>query len=607
MMRLPPELSNWVELLKVFPQEIALSLGTIIRSLYAAIGPMKKKVLFGETEPCGFQGIHNRGRITHLLPSEWLLADEVPDEFNRRAAMNEQLYFYPQNVEPKQALISTVLFDSGLSQLGGPRIVHLALLILLARRAQASRAEFYWGILQSSPKDWQTEVNPNTIENNLLKSVATVEVVDTDIDQWQSQLASLGKVTDRWVIGGDSIESAAGLGTCIKISEEIDPQNKILSIQIIKNARATSFQVELPDDATAARMIRNPFKSTTAETKRSKYKINPHRRLQFSRDNRKILVGIKGGLVSYPIPNSPALKIGKPRYFKAFNDERIVAYEVIKKSICTVTYKDQKLTFHRFPPPISPHPFTVQCLKTKFHVPAENQSAGRLFFFPGHLTSQAYLMDGQDNLFRIRMIHHPGRNLECQGPVLIDRKIVAAQAVGQTLVYAACDDKKNMIRLHFGEDNSKIAVSFRDGATGITHLGNTGWREDSIGLMAINTQRNLWRLTMETQSCLLAPPSGSIVVGVIIAPDCSNEKPGPRNDKRNCQPGIILLENDKRQVTLLNKKGLHTLFRLSDTISQIEVAQQHNLIGIITSNRVIRVFSIKHKTFLMEVLSGKDE
>ena len=97
-------------------------------------------------------------------------------------------FFYPQRIEPKQSLISSVLFDSGISQLGGPRIVHLALLILLARRAWAGKADFYWGVLQAPSSGWQTQVDQNTIECNLLNSRTVHRLTESDIEKWQSRL-----------------------------------------------------------------------------------------------------------------------------------------------------------------------------------------------------------------------------------------------------------------------------------------------------------------------------------------------------------------------------------------------------------------------------------
>ena len=45
--------------------------------------------------PDGFDGITDRGHPDRLLMSQWLLAQEVPLEFARRAAEGELLYLAP--------------------------------------------------------------------------------------------------------------------------------------------------------------------------------------------------------------------------------------------------------------------------------------------------------------------------------------------------------------------------------------------------------------------------------------------------------------------------------------------------------------------------------
>ena len=67
-------------------------------------------------------------------------ADTPPDPIGR---------FKDRAREANRLII--VLFDAGPLQLGAARLVHLALLILLARRAQEAGAELRWGILQNAP------------------------------------------------------------------------------------------------------------------------------------------------------------------------------------------------------------------------------------------------------------------------------------------------------------------------------------------------------------------------------------------------------------------------------------------------------------------------
>ena len=53
---------------------------------------MRSLAVAGDGEPDGYDGIASRGIYERLVTSEWLLADEEPDEFDRRAAMGEHTF-----------------------------------------------------------------------------------------------------------------------------------------------------------------------------------------------------------------------------------------------------------------------------------------------------------------------------------------------------------------------------------------------------------------------------------------------------------------------------------------------------------------------------------
>ena len=57
---------------------------------------------------------------------EWVIADEIPDEFIRRVAEGEHTFHELARSQPAKDRTSTVLFDTGPDQLGAPRLAHLA-------------------------------------------------------------------------------------------------------------------------------------------------------------------------------------------------------------------------------------------------------------------------------------------------------------------------------------------------------------------------------------------------------------------------------------------------------------------------------------------------
>jgi hypothetical protein len=185
-LELPVALAPWAPLLSIFPTDIALSLAPFLEKLAIGIGPMRGHGAQPRREPTGYDGLAQRGNYDRLLASEWLLSGEMPDEFIRRAAMNEHLFFKLATHDQVMARRCIVLFDEGPSQLGSPRIAHIALLIVMARRAQAANADFHWGILQA-PDSLAKLPNEDSIRA-LLHGRTAVEPTEEHARLWRGVL-----------------------------------------------------------------------------------------------------------------------------------------------------------------------------------------------------------------------------------------------------------------------------------------------------------------------------------------------------------------------------------------------------------------------------------
>src|SRR4030095_17033266 len=93
------------------------------------------------------------------------------------------------------------LFDTGPSQIGSPRIAHIAALIVLANRADSAGSTFSWGVLQKPDTPAYREVNAGNI-TTLLEARSHCEVSDTQVAAWEEQLATWSGLDDVWLIGG---------------------------------------------------------------------------------------------------------------------------------------------------------------------------------------------------------------------------------------------------------------------------------------------------------------------------------------------------------------------------------------------------------------------
>src|SRR5215475_7202247 len=200
-MNLPPALAQWAPYLKLFPEEVSLALKPIIQRVSMLIGSPHPLFNEKEGEPDGFDGLNRRGTYERLLLSEWMLADELEDEFMRRAVMGEHLFLNPARSSPAGTRASLALFDAGPSQLGSPRIAHIAALIVLANRADSAGSRFSWGVLQQPEVAPYSDVNAGNVMS-LLAARDHWELSDIEIAAWEDYLATWSELDEVWLIGG---------------------------------------------------------------------------------------------------------------------------------------------------------------------------------------------------------------------------------------------------------------------------------------------------------------------------------------------------------------------------------------------------------------------
>ncbi|MFE7190456.1 hypothetical protein [Kitasatospora sp. NPDC057541] len=150
---LPAGLAAWAGSLSALTPELATALGPLLRRLDVLVGE-REPVTDGPGEPDGLGGLGRSGRPDQLLPAEWLLAEEYPEEFLRRFVDRELLYFAPEfhSTAPRGRTVAMV--DAGPSQAGAGRLVQLAALLVLHRRATARGGELLVGVLGDEPVHW---------------------------------------------------------------------------------------------------------------------------------------------------------------------------------------------------------------------------------------------------------------------------------------------------------------------------------------------------------------------------------------------------------------------------------------------------------------------
>ncbi|MFD9686053.1 hypothetical protein ACFWXO_09850 [Kitasatospora sp. NPDC059088] len=143
-------LAPWAGTLSALTPELATALGPLLRRLDALIGA-QEPVAGSEGEPDGYGGLARGRRPERLLPAEWLLAEEYPEEFLRRWSEGELLELETELRTPESRGQVVVLVDAGPAQAGAARLVQLAALLVLHRRAAARGSELLVGVLGDPP------------------------------------------------------------------------------------------------------------------------------------------------------------------------------------------------------------------------------------------------------------------------------------------------------------------------------------------------------------------------------------------------------------------------------------------------------------------------
>lgn len=253
-MQLPDRLKPWAEWLAWFDPALWPSLADLLPRLGALLGPVIDSQAGGAPEPDGLGDLQRRGPYERLLASEWLLADALPDEFLRRAAAGEHLFLAPRQ-RPRQATGQMlVLFDAGPTQWGAPRLVHLALMILLARRARAAGGELLWGTLQA-PGQVAPMDNAQALRQ-MLAARTEVAVQPSHWQAWRSWLDAQEPFAQCWGVGVRLAGETLPFSHRLRVQRTLDGQGMGVCIE---GRPPRQVVLPLPDAAASQRLLTGQF------------------------------------------------------------------------------------------------------------------------------------------------------------------------------------------------------------------------------------------------------------------------------------------------------------------------------------------------------------
>ena len=601
MRELPRALMPWSASLDLFPRELADALGPLVRRLDAAVGPLRASARPGAGEPDGFDGLTRRGNYERLLLSEWLLAEEMPEEFARRAAMSEHAFLHLARIEPKGGLSAAALFDAGPNQLGTPRIAQIAALIVLSRRAEAAGARFRWGILQQSEAELQTEVSAPTLAR-LLSARTAKEAADTDVLRWRDALtpSDAAVPADLWLIGGPRLaDFPASIGAAhLRLTDPLEPDSREVRAVIRDgNARVRpEIALPLPPEAECARLLRDPFRAAVPAPRRVPGQDSKITALAFSSDGAKLMARRdEETLLVWAIPNSPRAGVGnaKQYYAKPFAPIRAAGRTGKGYALVTTTDQPECLHIHR-----------VGAQKGKFAVLPFLLPPGVFLSAPdGTLPPCFYFPDAEEPMRW--MVLAGGWLLR---PYIDENSPAVNQAVshmGDVIAWGVSGDDLVFVgRGGGGYGGWSVRVFSPNGVMQVKRDLPTA-RKAFCGYwnnVAIEETPGNWRLCNmlleEKHDVYVRQALPGTVVGTASQhfPDCEEDR-----ENYDGKPCLVLLDANRRQLTLFAQSGQTPLPLAPSPIAEVTVCQAKALIACRLETGEILVYSGRDCSLLMRI------
>lgn len=320
---LPRPLQPWQTWLGWFDAELAQQIGDMVRRLSDLLGTAPSVSRHGQQEPDGVGDLRSRGSYERLLATEWLLADELPEEFLRRAAASEHLFLAPRLRAARVERSVVAIFDCGPRALGSARLAHIAAWILLARRAGEHGGSLRWGVLQSPdmlmPDDSSEQLA------TLMRSRSFESATADHVERWRAELRKLDGEASRetWWIGA----AGAGLPSALARDDRVLALRATLAAGALEALLAGAgmkreAMLPLPPSDQATALLRGEFRALRSTAR----PLPANRTLRANRMSltQGVLMSVPPGHVAIPELGQPAMlvfavprrgqaKLAKPR------------------------------------------------------------------------------------------------------------------------------------------------------------------------------------------------------------------------------------------------------------------------------------------------------
>jgi hypothetical protein len=587
-MELPRPLAPWGPYLSLFPRDLALSLGPFLQRLSLTVGPLRVRRASGEADPDGFDGLDRRGPYDRLLASEWLLAEEAPEEFLRRAAAGEHTFLGLARPEPGGSRLSVALFDAGPGQLGSPRIAQLAALIVLARRAEAAGVRFGWAILQDPDGPLHSEVSPAAVLR-LLASRTPFEATDAQIAAWSARLDGWKELDDAWIVGAHRPGPlpVSHNASHLHIWDALDPRARRVKVAVHRRGLpAGEVALDLPEDAVCARLLRDPFGAEAPAPRKVAPGAAPASNLVFSGNGTKIFArGRDGEILAIPVPNSPRAVPGRVRRYDIGQKTRVVAAGLAGRSVAVVTARDEGVVLHLTHKRDDSAFYQISFPGDPSRSAGFQSVAGDRLQPLFQVRSRLLVLDGEGGLF-----HFQDAGGE-RSLLRLALRTAAAVTFPAHVAWVEPSSPGRSARICISGGRSPSEVQDLEGFSADEAFFGCGGglAHPLYGLVAVRRDERTWTILFRDGAREVIPPRGSRVVGV-------GRLPGRET------PGLLLLDGDRRTLTLAGPQGTRTLPPVSSEIEHVAASHATPTLAYSTADGEVAIYSLEHNAVLARLV-----
>ena len=294
---LPVGLAPWSTMLSHLDPRLAIALGPMVRGLDDLVS-RGEAAAADDGVLDGYAGLSRHGEPHRIVASEWALASEFPLEFLRRAANAELLHLEPNRIsEPVRGRVA-VLLDTGADQLGAARLVQLATLVVLQRRAERRGTELAVAFLGDPAGNWRTGA-PRALLDAWLRNRRADRAVGPQVDEWSIGLEASDEM---WALVGPALAAQLPGRRRLVVTTELGwSSSAATSVEVIADGRRAELALPAPHVGVRAlrtALLRPHRDATASSTKLHRLSFTDHSAALLSRTSSA------GEIVRISVPKS---------------------------------------------------------------------------------------------------------------------------------------------------------------------------------------------------------------------------------------------------------------------------------------------------------------